>query len=179
MKKLANSICAAAVALAVGGTALAPSFAAPVRIVPSAPEAPSPQGLVTEAQANQEFRRGDSGIDRRQMRRDWQDRRSARDDRRWDRDDRRFQRRGDHYYFNGHRGYRDRRAGYRQYNGWWFPPAAFIAGAIIGGAMNQTPAASGSAHVQWCYDRWRSYRASDNSYQPFNGPRRQCVSPYG
>jgi len=38
------------------------------------------------------------------------------------------------------------------------------------GAMN--------AHVAWCYDRWRSYRASDNTYQPYNGPRRECRSPY-
>ncbi len=36
----------------------------------------------------------------------------------------------------------------------------------------------GSAHVRWCYDRYRSYRASDNTYQPYNGPRRQCRSPY-
>ena len=35
-----------------------------------------------------------------------------------------------------------------------------------------------SAHVGWCHDRWRSYRASDNSYQPFVGPRRQCRSPF-
>lgn len=34
------------------------------------------------------------------------------------------------------------------------------------------------AHVGWCHDRWASYRASDNSYQPFYGPRRQCRSPY-
>lgn len=35
-----------------------------------------------------------------------------------------------------------------------------------------------SAHVGWCHDRWLSYRASDNSYQPLYGPRRQCRSPY-
>ena len=34
-------------------------------------------------------------------------------------------------------------------------------------------------HVAWCYNRWRSYRESDNSYQPYNGPRRLCRSPYG
>ena len=34
-------------------------------------------------------------------------------------------------------------------------------------------------HVAWCYDRWRSYREADNSYQPYNGPRRRCRSPYG
>jgi len=35
-----------------------------------------------------------------------------------------------------------------------------------------------SAHVQWCYDRYRSYRAWDNSFQPNYGPRKQCWSPY-
>lgn len=35
-----------------------------------------------------------------------------------------------------------------------------------------------SAHVQWCYDRYRSYRAWDNSFQPYGGPRQQCWSPY-
>lgn len=37
----------------------------------------------------------------------------------------------------------------------------------------------GNAHVEWCYARYRSYRAYDNSYQPYNGPRRACISPYG
>lgn len=35
-----------------------------------------------------------------------------------------------------------------------------------------------NAHVNWCYNRYRSYRAWDNTYQPYNGPRRQCWSPY-
>jgi hypothetical protein len=35
-----------------------------------------------------------------------------------------------------------------------------------------------SAHIGWCHERWRSYRASDNSYQPFYGPRRPCRSPF-
>ena len=35
------------------------------------------------------------------------------------------------------------------------------------------------AHVRWCHSRYRSYRAWDNSWQPNNGPRRQCRSPYG
>lgn len=94
------------------------------------------------------------------------------------RHDRRFHRRGDHYYFNGHRGYRHHRPGYREFNGWWFPSAAFIAGAIISGAANQPVVRSGNAHVEWCYNRYRSYRASDNTFQPYNGPRRQCYSPY-
>ncbi|AYM04606.1 MULTISPECIES: BA14K family protein [Agrobacterium] len=81
-------------------------------------------------------------------------------------------------YYNGHRGYRDRRPGYRYHNGYWFPLAAFAAGAIIGGAMSQPRPAYGGSHVEWCQNRWRSYRAYDNSYQPNSGPRRICVSPY-
>ncbi|WP_432283424.1 BA14K family protein [Aminobacter sp. BA135] len=96
-----------------------------------------------------------------------------------------YRERGDVVYFNGHRGYRDYRPGYRRHNNFWFPAGAFIAGAIIGGAIaNQPqpryvqPSRYGNAHVQWCYDRYRSYRASDNTFQPYNGPRQQCYSPY-
>lgn len=99
--------------------------------------------------------------------------------RRNDREDR-FERRGNEVYYNGHRGSRERRAGYRQHNGFWFPAAAFIAGAIVGGAVNQPGARpQNNAHVRWCQDRWRSYRVSDDTYQPNNGPRRRCVSPHG
>ena len=74
--------------------------------------------------------------------------------------------------WRGHRGYR------RHSDGWWYPLAAFSAGAIIGGAIASQPRVSGKSHVQWCYDRYRSYRASDNTFQPYNGPRQQCRSPY-
>ncbi len=40
------------------------------------------------------------------------------------------------------------------------------------------PQRLGGAHVRWCYNRYRSYRAYDNTFQPYNGPRRQCWSPY-
>lgn len=36
-----------------------------------------------------------------------------------------------------------------------------------------------SAHVRWCHARYKSYRAWDNTWQPYHGPRRQCASPYG
>ncbi|WP_414474247.1 BA14K family protein [Microvirga sp. M2] len=102
----------------------------------------------------------------------------------------RFERRGGWGYYNGHRGYRAYHPGYRQYNGWWFPPAAFLAGAIIGGAVASqppvvvappayAPVRLSAAHVNWCTNRWKSYRVSDNSFQPLSGPRQVCVSPYG
>jgi len=34
------------------------------------------------------------------------------------------------------------------------------------------------AHINWCHNRYRSYRAWDNSFQPYHGGRRQCWSPY-
>ncbi len=37
----------------------------------------------------------------------------------------------------------------------------------------------GERHEDWCYDRYRSYRARDNTYQPYRGGRRYCQSPYG
>jgi hypothetical protein len=32
-----------------------------------------------------------------------------------------------------------------------------------------------NAHVRSCYARYRSYRAWDNTYQPYYGPRRPCL----
>jgi hypothetical protein len=88
--------------------------------------------------------------------------------------------RGDRYgWYRGHRGYRHYRRGYREHNGYWFPLAAFGAGAIIGGAIaNDRGYVGGGSHVNWCANRYRSYRAYDNTFQPYNGPRQQCISPY-
>jgi hypothetical protein len=33
-------------------------------------------------------------------------------------------------------------------------------------------------HVDWCYARYKSYRAKDNTYKPEKGPRKTCVSPF-
>ena len=35
-----------------------------------------------------------------------------------------------------------------------------------------------SNHMQWCSNNYRSYRASDNTYQPFAGVRKTCNSPF-
>ncbi|MDK1372873.1 MULTISPECIES: BA14K family protein [unclassified Sinorhizobium] len=88
-------------------------------------------------------------------------------------------------HYNGYRGYRYRRDGYRRHSdGWWYPLAAFGAGMVIGGAIAAPPPPrrvytdASRAHVDWCYAQYRSYRAYDNSFQPYYGPRQQCVSPY-
>ncbi|TIM94135.1 MAG: BA14K family protein [Mesorhizobium sp.] len=84
-------------------------------------------------------------------------------------------------YWTGHRGYREYRPGYRRHGDYWFPLAAFATGALITGAIinnENNRVYGGNAHVQWCYDRYRSYRASDNTFQPNYGPRKECRSPY-
>ena len=92
---------------------------------------------------------------------------------RYDRRERHAERR-----WHGHRGYRDRRPGYRRHSdGWWYPLAAFGLGAAIGGAIANDRDMGGS-HVSWCANRYRSYRAYDNTFQPNYGPRKACISPY-
>jgi hypothetical protein len=162
MKKIFAGLCAGSIALSLTFANVASTLAAPV----ISPQAPAGLTHFEQVQYNQEWRKRGNGQGRQMYRGN----RSGQ-----------FERRGNRAYYNGHRGYNRGRAGYRQYNGFWFPAAAFITGAIIGGALGSAPSAyrgGGSNHVQWCYDRWRSYRASDNSYQPYNGPRKQCMSPY-
>ena len=66
-------------------------------------------------------------------RRDYDERWRDRDGYR--REYRRDYRRDNYSYYRGHRGYRYYRPGYREYNGYWFPLAAFATGALIGGAV--------------------------------------------
>ena len=35
-----------------------------------------------------------------------------------------------------------------------------------------------NAHADWCFARYRSYDAYSDTYQPYHGPRRPCLSPY-
>lgn len=42
-------------------------------------------------------------------------------------------------------------------------------------AVDDSAAYAGSDHASYCFNRYRSYRPEDNTYQPFGGgPRRQC-----
>ncbi len=38
--------------------------------------------------------------------------------------------------------------------------------------------AANLAHLDWCMNRYRSYRPDDDTYQPYGGSRRKCESPY-
>lgn len=46
-----------------------------------------------------------------------------------------FESHGDYAYYNGKKGFKHKQAGYRYYNGYWFPPAAFIVGGLIFGTI--------------------------------------------
>ncbi|SES39124.1 BA14K family protein [Rhizobium sp. NFR03] len=90
------------------------------------------------------------------------------------REERRIIRR--HNQRNGHRysgryDRRDRYSDHRRYDRRHRNNGAIIgglaAGAIIGGAI-------ASQNRSSCAARYRSYRASDNTYQPNSGPRRVC-----
>lgn len=156
MKKIVTSLLAATLSASFAIAAAAPADAAQV-FVPQASPAPS------DIQ-NVEARNGDLQWKRRH----WKG-------------DRNSYRRDDGIWWNGHRGYREYRRGYRRHGDYWFPLAAFAAGALISGAIvnnENNRVHRGDAHVQWCYDRYRSYRAYDNTFQPYHGPRQQCISPY-
>ncbi|MDP3898724.1 MAG: BA14K family protein [Mesorhizobium sp.] len=167
MRKFTSALCTA-VAMSFALLSYSPAEAAPVFV----PNGGADSGVIqaqTRAQIEEMQQPG-----YRQFRRD---RRSYRQPQVYHND---FYQQGGYYYYRGHRGYREPRPGYRHYNGFWFPAGAFIAGAIIGGAINSGPAYynGGNAHVRWCYNRYRSYRAYDNTFQPYHGPRQQCYSPY-
>ena len=175
MKKFLSGICATALAATFAVSSIMPATAAPI-FIPRTQTAQTDAIKVGERDYRRFLRRQQLGSS------DFQ--RSFRSDRRDFRRD--FRRNGKYAWYNGHRGYPYYRKGYRNYNGFWFPAGAFIAGAIIGSALNNQQyygdrtyyGGGGSAHVDWCYDRYRSYRASDNTFQPYNGPRQQCYSPY-
>lgn len=155
MKKLISGLCAGSLA-ATFALASGPAHAAPTFVPPTA----SVESGVVQVQDGMKWRK-----------------KNYRQGSNWQDGD--FRRSGNSAYYNGHKGYRYQRRGYREHNGFWFPAGAFIAGALITGAIINNNDRGGSSHVEWCYDRYRSYRAYDNSFQPYYGQRRQCNSPFG
>jgi hypothetical protein len=189
MKKFLSGLLAAAMSASLGVASAVPAAAAPM-VAPSVPTASQDVQKVQEWR----WRRNANRMNSDHMRYSLGERSFGdREWRRWRGDNWRGDWRGDRWrdarwrdrdyrYWRGHRGYRSWRRGYREFDGWWFPLAAFTAGAVIGSAIDQPRViyrqSGGGSHTQWCYNRYRSYRAYDNTYQPYNGPRRQCYSPY-
>lgn len=78
-------------------------------------------------------------------------------------------------YFNGYRGQRRFRPGYRRYNGFYFPRRAFSAPRYERRVVRR---GLSGRHYRWCDAKYRSYRASDNTFQPHgNRPRQRFNSP--
>jgi len=149
MNKLSSALLATGLSATLAVTSFAPALAAPV-FVPKAPEASSDVVNVRDG-----WRRGGWNGDR--WRRDG-----------WRRDG--WRRDG----WRHGRYYRDRNIGGAIVGG-------LITGAIVGSVLNNNRNRvyrSGDAHVQWCYDNYRTYRAYDNTYVPRVGQRAYCNSPY-
>lgn len=92
-----------------------------------------------------------------------------------------YHRHHNHGYDNGHRGHRHKRSGYRHDNGFWLPPAAFTFGITIDQPRRGRyvrPGYTNPQHVSCYHSKYRSYDQRTNTFQPYNGPRRQCRSPY-
>ncbi|WP_235890750.1 BA14K family protein [Martelella alba] len=101
-----------------------------------------------------------------------------------------------YYYYEDDYYYRERRPPPRERrrdddnDDDWVPAAVLGAGALILGGViaasqndkNQpaqtTVTGINPRHYEWCAQTYRSYRRADNTYQPYNGQRQQCFSPY-
>ncbi|WP_299816592.1 BA14K family protein [uncultured Roseibium sp.] len=72
-----------------------------------------------------------------------------------------------HGYHHKNHGYHHKNRGFR-HNNYWYRHNTYK--VQRGNNWQQ--------HVAWCSDRYRSYRAQNNTFQPFKGQRRLCSSPY-
>ena len=65
---------------------------------------------------------------------------------------------------------------------WWTLPL-IVGGGIAANNYNDDydddyDVASGSSHVEWCLDRYRSYNPRTNTWVSYSGEVRECNSPY-
>ncbi|ACS52092.1 BA14K family protein [Bartonella grahamii] len=101
---------------------------------------------------------------------------------------------------NGFKGYRHYRRGYRKYSdNWWYPEVAFVTSPHLStksASLKVVPDAKKvfltssseklekkepwmlKQHIESCRARYRSYNKNDNSFQPFHGGRKQCLSRF-
>ncbi|MBB4075861.1 hypothetical protein GGR08_000142 [Bartonella fuyuanensis] len=101
---------------------------------------------------------------------------------------------------NGFKGYHHYRRGYIKYkDNWWYPEEAFV--PLLHLSTKHAPLKVVSdtkrvflissseklekkepwmlkQHFEACRARYRSYNKNNNSFQPFHGPRKQCLSRF-
>jgi hypothetical protein len=63
--------------------------------------------------------------------------------------------------------------GYYYSSPWWIGPSVGF-----GITVPYVGSGSGSAHVQWCLDRYRSYDPSSDTFMGYDGYRHRCNSPF-
>ena len=96
---------------------------------------------------------------------------------------RNYNRGGRRYSYNrGRHGarYRHRNGRYRHnYNGYWYAVPFWLgAAAVVGSSDNYVERPVGNAHVNWCFNRYRSYNARTDTYRGYDGYNHRCRSPY-
>ncbi|EJF87130.1 BA14K family protein [Bartonella rattimassiliensis] len=101
---------------------------------------------------------------------------------------------------NGFKGYHNYRRGYIKYkDNWWYPETAFVASPHLSAKDASLKVVSDAKrtfltsyseklekkepwmlkqHIESCRARYRSYNKNDNSFQPFHGARKQCLSRF-
>jgi hypothetical protein len=167
--KLSSLLRSGLIALGVAAGISAPAFAVPIAagFNPVGQPAPQADAGITLIQDGRYWRRHRGDGDRWRNRRHWRDGDRWRDRRHFRRNWRRYDRRPNIYLDFSF-------PAYRYYDPYYAPryyAPRYAPRRVYRGGQS-------SAHVRWCYDRYRSYRAYDNTFQPYNGPRRQCWSPY-
>jgi hypothetical protein len=176
MKKILSALSAGALSIAMAATSLMPAQAAPV-YVPNAPQTTNRNADVVQVNGQDWRWKNRGGFNGRYGGRDMGLSGPRTDYGNNGRYERRGWNRGGRHGWNrdyGRRHWRGDNLGGAVIGG-------LITGAIVGGVLNNSGERvyrGGNAHVQWCYDRYRTYRASDNTYVPRVGYRAYCNSPY-
>jgi len=82
------------------------------------------------------------------------------------------------YYGGYYPGYNGGYYGQAYYAPRYYAPRYYAPRYYAPRYYRETYYGGGNAHTRWCYARYRSYRAYDDTFQPYHGPRQLCVSPY-
>ena len=82
-------------------------------------------------------------------------------------------------YRHRHSHYRHYHGGYYYSNPWWRHSGPVIAlGIAPSYGYGYNSYRGGGDHVQWCYNRYRSYDVRSNTFMGYDGYRHECNSPY-